>query len=79
MSNSTGTGDDAVTVAFSVTKLTDAVTPPIAPSVFSTRAAHAAHDIPRIESSTSLNPGDEDAPTTAAGDIQPCLSGGQPG
>ena len=49
-------------MAFSVAKFTDAATPLIAPSFFSTRAAHAAHVMPRIESSTSLSSGADTAP-----------------
>jgi hypothetical protein len=56
-----------VTVAFSVAKFTVARTSSIALSLFSTRAAHAAHVIPRIESSTSLIPGD--TPLVAADDM----------
>ena len=35
-----------------------------------TRAAHAAHVMPRIESSISVSPGDDPLPVTAADDIQ---------
>jgi hypothetical protein len=59
-----------MTVAFSVARLTVAVTSSSAPSFRSTRAAHAAQVIPRIESSISLDPGNRAAPVTAADDIQ---------
>jgi len=66
-----------VTVARPVAKFTAAVTSSKALSFFSTRAAHAAHVIPRTASSTSCNPGDDVMPVTAA-DIQPCLSAAPP-
>ena len=70
MSRSTGTETAAMTVAFSVAKFTVATTSPIALRFFSTRAAHEAHVIPRIESSTSLND-DDTSPVTAADDMPP--------
>jgi hypothetical protein len=67
MSRNTGTDAGAVTVALSVAKFTVACTLSTALSFFSTRAAHAAHVIPRIKKSTCR--GMEDAsPVTAADD-----------
>jgi len=43
-----------VTATFPVAKLTLAATPSTALSFFSTRAAHAAHVIPLIDSSSSV-------------------------
>ena len=60
-------------VAFPVAKFTLAATPSIAASFFCTRAAHAAHVIPRTDSSTSIRPGGGALPATAADDIQPAL------
>jgi hypothetical protein len=57
-------------VAVLVAKFTAAETSSSALSFFSTRAAHAAHVIPRIESSTSLDPGADAVPVVAA-DIEP--------
>ena len=56
-----------MTVAFSVAKFTVAQTPPIALSFFSTRAAHAAHVIPRTARPTSRG-ADDASPVTAADD-----------
>src|SRR5215469_15705294 len=68
MSRWISTDGGATTVAFSVATLTEAVTSGISPSFFSTRAAHAAHVMPRIESSTSRS--------SAAVDIYPCFPPG---
>src|SRR5579871_4225218 len=64
----------AVTVALPVAKFTAAVTSVKRLSFFSTRAAHAAHIMPRIESPTSRNSGDDAVPVTEA-DIQPLPPG----
>ena len=66
ISRVTGTDTGTVTAAFPVAKFTAAVTSSSVPSFFSTRAAHAAHVIPRIESSTSRNPAASSVPVTAA-------------
>src|SRR5882757_10963963 len=70
MSSCTATEAGTVTVAFSVAKFTDAKTFSIVLSFFSTLAAHAAHVIPWIESSTSLGP-DGASPVNAADDMPP--------
>jgi hypothetical protein len=57
-------------VAVSVAKFTVAETSSSALSFFSTRAAHAAHVIPWIESSTSLDSSADAVPVIAA-DIEP--------
>ena len=64
-----------MTAAFSVAKFTDAATPSIALRFFSTLAAHAAHVIPRTESSTSRSP-DDALPVSAA--TPPPAKTGQP-
>src|SRR5215469_11202668 len=73
MSRPISTEGGAVTVALSVATLTEAVTSGISQSFFSTRAAHAAHVMPRIESSTSLDSGADVLLVTAADDIHPCF------
>jgi hypothetical protein len=63
-----------VMVAFPVAKLTLAATPPIPVSFFSTRAAHAAHVIPSIDSSTWIGASGVAGPATRADDIRTYLS-----
>jgi len=67
-----------VIAAFPVAKFTLTATPSTAASCFCTRAAHAAHVIPRTDSSTSIRPGGRALPATATDYIQPCLPTARP-
>src|SRR6202035_1947632 len=75
MSRATGIAAGTVTAAFPVATFTAAVTSSSAPSLRSTRAAHDAHVIPVIESSTSRNPAADATPVIAA-DIKSYLQAG---
>src|SRR5580658_4716272 len=76
MSRATGIAAGTVTAAFPVATFTAAVTSSSAPSLFSTRAAQAAHVIPLIDSSTSRNPAADATPVIAA-DIKSYLPAGK--
>jgi hypothetical protein len=73
MSCSNATVAGAATVALSVARFTDAVTSGIRDSLPCTRAAHAAHVIPLMDSSTSLSPAADALSVTAADDITPAF------